>query len=548
MVRRVLSLVSACAWAATLAACSDGSPGGGPEPDAAEPAPPDAEPAPPDAGPAPPDAPGADTRARKLLVIGVDGVRHDKLAQLSIPAMRALAARGVMSKTMIFAAPMAGTVSGPSWSSIATGVWPDKHRVFGNDFRDHNLAAYPDFLTRLEQARPALRTYAISDWRPLTETPGPVFTPAIDLRLTRDGYQEESWAIADDKITADAVDQLQRHHPDAAFVYLGNVDVVAHDGDTDLRYRAAVEKVDQQIGAMVAALEARPTYADENWLVMVTTDHGHVDGGGHGGSSWQERQSFIIAAGGDIAPGALAFEPRTVDIAPTVLAHFGVAVDPAWGLDGVALGTASTDVFDTLAPRLGAAVDELGVPIIGWTHEAPAGWTIDNSRMAAGGVTEWQGWSFASTEFWNLAEQGQSRESFVRSRGVIAIADPDEWNDTDPEPSRAGTFDSTLRSPTFAVAGGSTVVLRFASHYLQEGNQRGHVLVSFDGGLATPYLRYGPDDQDSNHGDHVVSRIETVPIQVPPGAREITVSWRLFDAGNNWYWAIDDPQLVGTLD
>jgi hypothetical protein len=537
MLRRVLSL----ACVAALIACSDGSPGGALDVDAAAPDPDAADPAA-DAAPGPDAAPPA--RARKLLVVGVDGVRHDILAQLSIPALRALAARGVMSRTFIFAAPMAPTVSGPSWSSIATGVWPDKHRVLDNDFRNHDLGPYPDFLTRLEQARPALRTYAISDWRPLTETPGPVFTSAIDLRITHDGDREDSWAIADDKVTADAIEQLQHQHPDAAFVYLGNVDMVAHGGDTDLRYRAAIEKVDQQIGAMVAAIEARPTYGDEDWLILVTTDHGHVDRGGHGGPSWQERQSFIIAAGGDIAPGALAVEPRTVDIAPTVLAHFGVAIDPAWGLDGVPLGTASTDPFDTVAPSLRAAVDEQAVPILGWTHEAPAGWSIDNSRMAAGGITEWQGWSFAATEFWNLAEQGQSRESFVRGRGVIAIADPDEWNDTDPEPSRSGTFDSTLRAPPFTVTGGTTVTLRFASHYLQEGNQRGHVLVSFDGGAPLTYLRYGPDGGDANRGGHVVSRIESVPIQVPPGARQMTVSWRLFDAGNNWYWAIDDPQLA----
>ena len=28
---------------------------------------------------------------------------------------------------------------------------------------------------------------------------------------------------------------------------------------------------------------------------MLSTDHGHLDEGGHGGGSWQERQSFIIA-------------------------------------------------------------------------------------------------------------------------------------------------------------------------------------------------------------------------------------------------------------
>mgnify|MGYP003328751445 CR=1 FL=1 len=40
----------------------------------------------------------------------------------------------------------------------------------------------------------------------------------------------------------------------------------------------------------------RPKF-DEEWLVVITTDHGHLDEGGHGGESDQERSSFLIAYG-----------------------------------------------------------------------------------------------------------------------------------------------------------------------------------------------------------------------------------------------------------
>jgi hypothetical protein len=539
MVDRVLRGVMCIS--AALAACGDSKPGAGDSPDAPTPTP--AVDASIDAAPdpeVPPDA-AVDTRVRKALVIGVDGVRHDKLALATIPAMRALAARGILEKSWIFGAPMAGTWSGPSWSSIATGVWPDRHRVFDNDFRNHALAQFPDFLSRLEAAQPDRHTYVIGDWKPITEAPGPVFGPGVDTRVMHDGYAEPSWPAADIRVTSEAVEALRAPAIDAAFVYLGNVDVVGHSGDTDLRYLAAIEAADRQIGQLVAAVEARATYADESWLIIVTTDHGHRDGGNHGGNSWQERQSFILAAGGDIGHDPLPFEPRIVDIAPTVLAHMGVAIDPAWNLDGVPLRTPSTDPFDTVAPRLRAALDEDTVPGLGWTHDTPAGWTIDNRNMDGGGTAEWRGWSFATTEFWMRTEVDQSRESFVRGRGVIAVADSDEWDDGMPTGDKR--FSSTLQAPPVAVTAGSTVKLRFVSHYLQERDQKGQVLISFDGRAPEVLLQYGPGAGDRNRGGNVISSVEVVPIQVPMGIRQIYVSWKLYDAVNNWYWAIDDPRI-----
>src|SRR5262245_35863875 len=110
-----------------------------------------------DAGP---DAP-LPARVHKALVIGVDGVRFDKLAEVNVSAMRALAERGFLSRTWLYASPMAPTDSGPGWATIGTGVWPDKHHVLGNDFRDHNLAQYPDFLTRIESVQPELDTVVV---------------------------------------------------------------------------------------------------------------------------------------------------------------------------------------------------------------------------------------------------------------------------------------------------------------------------------------------------------------------------------------------------
>ena len=63
---------------------------------------------------------------KKVLLIGLDGVRVDILAQAHTPNIDALIANGTFSGEAQTRPP---TVSGPGWSSMLTGVWGDKHKV-----------------------------------------------------------------------------------------------------------------------------------------------------------------------------------------------------------------------------------------------------------------------------------------------------------------------------------------------------------------------------------------------------------------------------------
>lgn len=46
----------------------------------------------------------------------------------------------------------APTISGPGWTTVATGVLADLHGVYGNDLDGHRIADHPDFLTRIRTA------------------------------------------------------------------------------------------------------------------------------------------------------------------------------------------------------------------------------------------------------------------------------------------------------------------------------------------------------------------------------------------------------------
>jgi predicted AlkP superfamily pyrophosphatase or phosphodiesterase len=274
----------------------------------------------------------------KLLLVGVDGVRVDMLQAAATPNLDALGAAGFFSSRVRTADP---TVSGPCWSSMLTGVWPEKHGVMGNDFTANRYARYPDFLTRLERADATVSTYAVVDWPPLgsSASGGPLLSGAIDRVALIDG-DSLGYRLADSLSIEAAIDALADPDLDAAFVYLGDVDVVGHEhGAVGSEYRAAIEWADTRVGMLVEAVRRRPSFGGEDWLVLVSSDHGRTDAGTHGGESAIERTVFLIVSGGRADAGASG-EARVVDVAATALAHFGVPIDPAWELDGQPIGLA----------------------------------------------------------------------------------------------------------------------------------------------------------------------------------------------------------------
>ena len=275
---------------------------------------------------------------KKILLIGLDGVRVDIMAAASTPNIDALIANGTFSDD---AQTRPRTVSGPGWSSMLTGVWSDKHLVNSNDFTGNDYAAYPDFLTRLERIDPAFATFAVIDWLPLGRaTSGrPLISDEIDVRMVFDGESDAGFAAADSQSVAAASAYLTFQNPDAAFVYLGNIDIVGHSTNSlSAEYLAAIETADAQVGQLVAALERRPSYAAEDWLILMSTDHGRRDDGGHGEPSTLERTIFYLASGPSAIRGVPETPPEIVDVGVTALAHLGVIIDPAWDLDGRVVG------------------------------------------------------------------------------------------------------------------------------------------------------------------------------------------------------------------
>jgi hypothetical protein len=272
---------------------------------------------------------------RKLLIVCIDGMRPDAMEAANAPNLHALIANGAYCPN---AQSEDLTFSGPNWSSILHGVHRDKHQVTTNDYSNNNLAQYPDLFHYLELHNPAWNTYRIFTWAAahLGQPTG------ADVAINR-----EYSANGDVLMTSDAVQILSGTHPtfdadpDAMLLFYSDVDVRGHQfgfHPSVPQYVAEIADVDRQIGLVRGAIAQRPNIANENWLIIVTTDHGGAIDGSHHGNTPEKRTIPFIVSGASAAPGLIYPQARTVDVARTALVFMQVAINPAWGLDGHAVG------------------------------------------------------------------------------------------------------------------------------------------------------------------------------------------------------------------
>jgi hypothetical protein len=293
------------------------------------------------------------SQKRKVLIFGLDGFRSDALQQANTPHIDALIATGVYT---FDSWNMGITVSGPSWSTIFTGVWYPKHGVTDNSYAGSNYNMYPYFLSRAKQIKPNLYGVQVVTWSPMSDQ---VYNDGYDQKLIR-ANNFAQWHPAVE--TA-----LQNPNIDVMVAYTNYVDGIGHStgfSPSNPAYMKGIEDIDAWVGAVMDDVKSRPDYANEDWLILLVTDHGGR-GTSHGGNSDEERHVWWIASGNNVQPKQffasdpgsysmsnnpvdpvkVAKAPVQADIAVTALHHLiyetGVRPDDksklpgsSWDLDG----------------------------------------------------------------------------------------------------------------------------------------------------------------------------------------------------------------------
>lgn len=278
-------------------------------------------------------------RTKKVLFIGIDGTRFDAVQKANTPNLDALMKAGIHSDHCLILGDRYqknDTISGPGWSSILTGVWADKHGVHDNSFKGSHYQEFPHIFALLKQAMPQARTASFVTWAPIKDK-------VVSGADVNEGFAfGGDYPKADVACAAAATKELRENDPAMVFFYIGQVDESGHAHGfhpTVPEYIAAIERADGLIGEVLAAMRSRKTYGDEDWLVVVTADHGGR-GRGHGGGHQAPEilNSFLIVSGPSAERGEFEQQTYIVDAPVTALAHLGVKPKAEWKLDGKAVG------------------------------------------------------------------------------------------------------------------------------------------------------------------------------------------------------------------
>lgn len=213
--------------------------------------------------------------------------------------------------------------------------------------------------------------------------------------------------------------------------------------------------------------------------------------------------------------------------------------------------------FDSLI--LGESVQEApGTPDV-WTNIPPDGWVIENDMPE--GMDEWEGWAFPDAIWWTNIAGDQDRNRFTlakdgKAENIIAVADPDEWDDAD---AGGGPYNTSLSTPPISIVevlNANSIQLIYDSSWRPEDTQNAAVSVAFDGDEPVDILLMTSVGTTTRWEEPFAGIEEMIPdleqanetvtlgIPNPDDAKTMVISWRMFDATNDWWWAIDNIRVV----
>jgi predicted AlkP superfamily pyrophosphatase or phosphodiesterase len=280
----------------------------------------------------------------KAVFILLDGIPADVIERVPTPTLDAIAASGGYARAHV-GGELGGptetpTVSAPGYMSLLTATWANKHNVRGNSNQSPNYD-YWNIFRIVETVEPQRKTALFSTWldnRTVLVGEGHPEAGRFTLDHSADGFERDTAAFPhdpasryilaiDEHVSTQAASYIASQGPDLSWVYLQHTDDVGHaQGDSDA-FDDAVQQADAQVGRIWAAVQQRQRLG-EDWMIVVTTDHGRdvLTGKGHGRQSARERTTWIVTNQPALDARFTSGQAAIVDIAPSILQHLRIAV------------------------------------------------------------------------------------------------------------------------------------------------------------------------------------------------------------------------------
>ncbi|GAA4208093.1 hypothetical protein GCM10022289_31530 [Pedobacter jeongneungensis] len=237
-------------------------------------------------------------KPKKVLFIGIDGCVWKAITASNAPNLKTLMDQSYNSTNALAQVP---TWSSNGWSALFTGVGVAKHKASDNSFSGSDFVNYPSFFRQIKTSLPALRTASIVTWSSINDF----------IVATQDVTVKQNSA-SDNATETRIIQEITTSNSDVSFCHFDDVDHAGHASNyrtTTQMYMDSVKAVDARVGRILTALKARPTYNNEDWLIVVATDHG--GDASHGGASYPEQNAFIILNNSAISPQLVNALPTT---------------------------------------------------------------------------------------------------------------------------------------------------------------------------------------------------------------------------------------------
>jgi hypothetical protein len=218
---------------------------------------------------------------RKVIVVSIDGLTGLELKTIAPPAIEDLKKTAKFNYEVLIGE-QANDVAG--WATMATGVSYSKHLIKNDDFlpspkaNSHEApAVFRNVLDYILQYK-SLQTAIVTPWPNLRNY----------LRLA-----DFAPVVSTDLAVKDSVINILNKQTQigALMVNFRDVEAAGDNGGfvaSNANYKNAVLKADEYLGNIVTAIKARKSYTNEDWLIVVTTNHG--------GSSSSPQPGFLIAS------------------------------------------------------------------------------------------------------------------------------------------------------------------------------------------------------------------------------------------------------------
>lgn len=249
-------------------------------------------------------------KVKKAIVIGYDGCRLDALEGVGKDKTKSKNLPGAMDyilseggKAYISYCGGANypekitqdTSTAPGWCSMLTGQWASVHGITGNDIIKSN--DHLTLLTTLVEDKVISKSAFYVSWKGHFSRKKATYLD--EVKYIEDNSLDVSFICnKNDDATKLMVksDLINENCSDFIFTILEYCDHSGHQKGFytgKKSYQNAFYNADSSALEIISEIKNRETYDEEDWLILLTTDHGGK-GRDHGKASIQERYTFIF--------------------------------------------------------------------------------------------------------------------------------------------------------------------------------------------------------------------------------------------------------------